>query len=404
LVLIAIFPVFAFSATRFEIISPKDKTQTKAGRLYIRGEAEGMQGVYANSVKLDIEKGGSFEAVALLRPGKNVLDVTGYITADKKETKHIRILKIVTFDDLEVLYSGRPHWAKQDVLAMATVGVIEGYPDNTFGPEKDVTRGELATWIARARGMKVYPQKEDVFFDVPKEHWRAPYVKAMVQAGYMRGISKDKFGIDEPIKRNEAAEIIAKAYKVAPSSAKKSYFNDVTVATKFAQYINADQTVGFVVGVPGKDKMFEPERSMKRGEAALLFASIKNIKELKAELYDFSKGYPDTRRCKIGTRPVIKKLEALPAVIAADGITPLKISAVIEDAQGKNDISQVWADLTPLGGPNNAKMSLVDSGAYELSFVMTSETRPGEKSLSVKALDKSGLSTDGSAIFTVTGK
>ncbi len=400
----ALLSIFAAAAEKLDIASPKDKVQTKANRLFIRGEAAGAKGVYANSVKLDIGNNGSFEAVSLLHPGKNTLNITAYYSNDLKETKTIRILKIVTFDDMEMMYSGRTHWAKQDVLSLATIGIIEGYPDNTFGPDMPLLRGELATWIARARNLKIYQPKEDPFFDVPKEHWRAPYIKAVVAAGIMKGASQDSFGIDMPVKRDEVAEIISKAYKLPPLKLKKSYFLDVTSKTKYVDYINSAHANGIVVGVPGKERMFEPERAMKRSEAALLFASLKNVKTLRSALFDYSKGYTPDRTCKIGTRPVIKKTTATPDVIAADGVTPLKISADVEDAQGPDYISQVWVDLSSLGGPNNSKMSLVGTGAYEISFVMTTETESGLKNISITALGKEGLASEGKVRFSVTKK
>lgn len=41
------------------------------------------------------------------------------------------------------------HWAKADIEKVAAKGIMSGYADNTFKPEKTVTRAELATVIAR---------------------------------------------------------------------------------------------------------------------------------------------------------------------------------------------------------------------------------------------------------------
>jgi hypothetical protein len=115
-------------------------------------------------------------------------------------------------------------------------------------------------------------------------------------------------------------------------------------------------------------------------------------------LYDFEEGYTYHQFSSISTRPVISKLIADPIRLAADGKTPLKIAAEVTDAQGKSDISQVWADTTSLGGPNNAKMNLMQSGSYEVTFIISTETIPGEKNITVRALDKSGLKSELSSI------
>ena len=41
------------------------------------------------------------------------------------------------------------HWAKADIEKVAAKGIMSGYSDNTFKPDKPVTRAELATVIAR---------------------------------------------------------------------------------------------------------------------------------------------------------------------------------------------------------------------------------------------------------------
>ena len=41
------------------------------------------------------------------------------------------------------------HWAKAEIEKVATAGLMKGYADNTFKPDKPVTRAELATVLAR---------------------------------------------------------------------------------------------------------------------------------------------------------------------------------------------------------------------------------------------------------------
>lgn len=40
-------------------------------------------------------------------------------------------------------------WAYQAVDQLATVGIINGYPDGTFKGQKDITRFEMAQMIAK---------------------------------------------------------------------------------------------------------------------------------------------------------------------------------------------------------------------------------------------------------------
>lgn len=42
----------------------------------------------------------------------------------------------------------KDHWAAQSVEAVAAAGIMRGYPDNSFGGKKHVTRYELAAALA----------------------------------------------------------------------------------------------------------------------------------------------------------------------------------------------------------------------------------------------------------------
>jgi hypothetical protein len=391
----------AISIAKFEIISPRDKVRTLSTRVTIDGTAAGAQAVDINGTKVKLEKGSRLYAVALLRPGKNVVLITAKYPGEEKLTKKIRVLRIVTCDDVEKLFKGRQHWAKQQVLTLLTLGIIEGYPDNMFLPGRPLSRGEFATWLARAKQLKKPKLEEDVFFDVPKEHWRASFIKAVVDEGYMSGVTGEIFEINRNINRKDAVVAIAKASKLIPTRLNRSPFSDVPPDLPDSAYIFSAYNKGWVIGYPGKVRSFEPEKDMTRGEIAVLLSRLTNIINLKTALYDFEKGYTVFQFSKISTKPEINKVAAEPSKIAADGKTPLKLSADVTDAQGKADISQVWTDITSLGGPNNAKMNLMASGFYEITFIMTTETVPGEKNITVKALDKSGLRSEKSVKITV---
>ena len=390
-------------AAILEVSSPKDKAITQLPRVPINCTASDIKGLNINGTGVDLEKGKKLEAVAILKAGKNVIAITATPVTGEKIARKIRVLRIITFDDIETLYEGKQHWAKPQILLLSTLGIIEGYPDNTFQPDRPISRGELATWIARSRNIKVFAPKEDIFYDVPKEHWRAPYIKAIVDSGIMKGTSKDKFGINEPVSRSEAVGIFMRAYNISKQPVtKKSPFSDVTSGAEDAEGIISVFNSGLVVGVMQQNRVFEPERPMKRAEVVLVISRLKSMKVLRTQLYDFGIGYTSARYCRIGTKPVIRKAGAYPSRLMADGKTPIKLAADIFDAQGSSDISQVWVDLTSIRGPNNAKFNIMQDGTYELSFIMSTEVEGGEKGVTIGALDKSGLKSYGVVKFTVT--
>lgn len=388
----------AVAASKLDIISPQDKTITWSIGAGIAGTAPGANDVTLNGTKIDLESGGNIEAAAQLRPGKNVIFFTASYPDGEELSKKIRVLRMVTCDDMEKSTAAKRHWARKQILNLLTLGIIEGYPDNLFLPGKPLERGEFATWLARAKQLKLSYLKEDVFFDVPKEHWRAPYIKAVADAGYMGAVSADSFGINEMIKRSDAVVAVAKANDLSPLKMSKSPFHDVPLNFKNADYIYAAYSKGWIIGVPGNIRNYEPERNMTRAEIAVLLSRLSSVKDQVEILNDFENGYTNDQFCAISTKPSIDNIAAEPAEIYADGKTPLNITAAVSDAQGPSDISLVWADLSEVGGPNNAKMDLTDSGSYEVSFVMPAGTEPGDKMITITALDKSGLKSEASTV------
>lgn len=78
--------------------------------------------------------------------------------------------ELIQFKDLNL-----NHWAVDDIMKVATAGIMEGYPDKTFGHTLAVTRGEAATIINRTLNRipdKEYIDKHNItgFSDI-KNHW-----------------------------------------------------------------------------------------------------------------------------------------------------------------------------------------------------------------------------------------
>lgn len=382
----------AAAVTGFNVILPKDRSITWSTEIPIKVFSAKAKRIEINGTLADIDKAGEFSAMALLKPGKNLIISKATFPVGETLSVKTRVLRMVTCDDIELLSKSRKHSAKQQILNLLTLGIIENYPDNLFQPDKPITRGEFATWLARAKELNTFKQKMDEFYDIPKEHWRAPYIKAVIDKGYMRGLSKDKFGVDEKITRFDAIVAIAKAVGMEPLKLSKSPFADVKPGSEEAYLLFSAFNSGWISGfMAGKARMFGPDRGIARGDIAALLSKFSNIKKLNASMYDFDIGYSESRSSKISTRPAIVEITSEPFSIPADGKTPVKISVKIWDAQGASDVSLVWANLTPLGGPNNAKMNLMKDGKYEVSFVVTPETEAGKKDISIRALDRSGL-------------
>lgn len=107
----------------------------------------------------------------------------------------------ITFSDLS-----NSHWAYKNIMNLVSKGVINGYTDGTYKPEKAVTRGEFLKLIMVALyGDNEYFEK----IDFSKGHWALSYAMEALREGYMmNGTSVSK--LNDYITRKEMIHILAK--------------------------------------------------------------------------------------------------------------------------------------------------------------------------------------------------
>ena len=102
------------------------------------------------------------------------------------------------------------------ILWASQKGITKGYPDGTFGINRNVSRGECMMFLWRLKG-KPTPTAvaQSPFSDVPKTHvfynailWGA---QKKVTTGYTSGEKKGTFGIDENCTRGQIVTFLYRA-------------------------------------------------------------------------------------------------------------------------------------------------------------------------------------------------
>ena len=111
----------------------------------------------------------------------------------------------------------------------ANAGITKGYPDGTFGINKNCTRGEMMMFLWRYAG-KQEPKSvsKSPFKDVPKTH---AFYKAILwgsQKGITKGYSDGTFGVNRNVTRGECMMFLWRLKgKPAPKAVAKAPFPDV---------------------------------------------------------------------------------------------------------------------------------------------------------------------------------
>ncbi len=97
-------------------------------------------------------------------------------------------------------------WYNNAVSTMSNAGIVSGYPDGTFCPDKPITRAEFATIAARFS--EVVYNGGNSFTDVTENHWASRYIALAEYLGWINGYPDGTFKPDQAITRAEAMTLI----------------------------------------------------------------------------------------------------------------------------------------------------------------------------------------------------
>ena len=101
--------------------------------------------------------------------------------------------------------------ATDAVNMLSSLGVITGYTDGSYQPNKVVTRAEMAKMIFVVRNNKIddsaYQSNYSKLTDI-SNHWAKGYIKFCESQGIIAGKGNNKFDPDSPVTGVEAAKML----------------------------------------------------------------------------------------------------------------------------------------------------------------------------------------------------
>lgn len=172
-----------------------------------------------------------------------------------------------------VLKDTAGHWAKSAIDKAVAVGFVNGYGDETFRPNQQVTRAEFITMLVRALHLDEGGVQLS-FRDAAKiPAWAKDAVAQAVEAGIISGYKDGSFGPHKPLNRTELVAMIVRASEISPDSSAKLTFKDAKEIQAWARpYVAAAVEAGLVGGV-GNNR-FAPQQFATRAEAVTLIIEL----------------------------------------------------------------------------------------------------------------------------------
>jgi S-layer homology domain len=169
-------------------------------------------------------------------------------------------------------------WAEPFIKVLIDKNIIVGYPDGTFKPDQPVTRAEFAALLNKA--FELQPIRESrAFRDVPTNYWAAAVIDKAYRSGFLAGYPNGTFGPNRNIIRIESLVSLTNGSKLQPDGSPDrvdELFADAAQVPSYgrnALLAATQKCVSVSVSYP-VNKNYDPNRVATRADVA---ASIHQV-------------------------------------------------------------------------------------------------------------------------------
>ncbi|MCR8629651.1 S-layer homology domain-containing protein [Paenibacillus radicis (ex Xue et al. 2023)] len=169
-------------------------------------------------------------------------------------------------------------WAQEAIKALKEKGIVNGTSEQTFEPDKNISRADFLTMLVRALGVKA--EFTSNFEDVTKSDYFYEALGISKSLGITDGVDGVKFNPLAEISRQDLMVLAARALKLSgkiTASGTAADLNGFTDAKDIAAY--AQESVATLVKagiIEGNDNKVNPQGKATRAEVATIVYRILN--------------------------------------------------------------------------------------------------------------------------------
>ena len=162
-------------------------------------------------------------------------------------------------------------WYYANVMEAAADGYVSGYGDGTFGPTRSITRAEFAAMIANVLGSTYSNDVDPAFKDVTSGSWANGAIAFCAENGIISGYEDGTFQPNKTITRQEAASMLRNAFHLTGSTG-ELFPDDSAIAGWAKENVYAVKHSGLMKGDADTGN-FRPTSSITRAEAASIMVN-----------------------------------------------------------------------------------------------------------------------------------
>jgi len=166
------------------------------------------------------------------------------------------------------------HWARSCITQLRDRDIIKGYPDNTFRPNREVTRAEFAAMVNQAFPNRPVTRSAITFRDVGNDFWGRDAIAQAYRTNFLTGYPNRIFNPNQAIPRVQVLIALAAGLDYTPTLPIENtlgIFRDRANIPDYARNNLAAATEkGLVVNYP-RVAQLNPNQRATRGEVAAFF-------------------------------------------------------------------------------------------------------------------------------------
>lgn len=153
-------------------------------------------------------------------------------------------------------------WYENYVDKLVTMDLIDGYPNDTFRPDNEITVAEF---------IKITVETLSYYPGAGKDQWYTPYVSKAIALDLIEPGEFENY--DRPIKRDEMTKIIVNALDEEPEQGTLEFSDSTNIEAEYKPYIYTAVEIGLIAGYPS-DNTFRADENTSRAEASKLFVLL----------------------------------------------------------------------------------------------------------------------------------
>ncbi|MDF9612974.1 N-acetylmuramoyl-L-alanine amidase [Bacillus cereus] len=201
---------------------------------------------------------------------KNRIIAAGVIAASILSYSSSSFAQMKKFPDVPA-----KHWGEDSIYYLVEKGAVTGNDKGMFEPEKEITRAEAATMMAKILNLPIDKNAKPSYADSQK-HWATPIIAAVEKAGVVKGTGNG-FEPDGKIDRVSMASLLVEAYKLESkvNGTPATKFKDLETLNWGKEKANILVELGISVGTGDK---WEPKKILTKAEAAQFIKKADSLK------------------------------------------------------------------------------------------------------------------------------